>query len=191
MKTGLGILLAAGIACGAVSAQDLFSTDEGVFANEGKIGDRWALAPGTALATPVYPAAYAPRGDAVCLAMGYMIGDDGSTSRFAVLKQWNSATGEREPVDGYWQAFAQAGADALSQWKFAPKPGPRVRQTYTVATLAFTGTQGTDGAALRGHCSVDDVAALVQKRKAHAYMKHSRDRAELDRANHAARLQTR
>jgi hypothetical protein len=191
MKSGMGIVLAVAIACGAASAQQLFSAADGVFANEGRIGDRWALAPGATLATPAYPAALAPRGDDVCLAMGYMIGTDGSTSRFAVLKQWNSATEEREPVEGYWQAFAQSGADALSQWKFQPKPGATTRQTYTVATLAFTGTRGTPAADLRGHCRVDDLAALVQKRKSQNYMRNSRDRAELDRANQAAKLMTR
>jgi hypothetical protein len=187
LKTTCGIA-ALLVAAGAAHGQEaLFKSQDTVYANEGKIGDRWMLAEGATLATPEYPAAMAARGDDVCIALGYLIKPDGTTSDFAVLKQWNSGQGEREPQEGYWQAFAQSGADALSQWRFSPKPGaPATRPTYTVATLAFTGANGTGGD-IRGHCRIDDVAAVVQERKSNAYMRQSRERADLERANRAAR----
>jgi len=136
-------------------------------ANEGTIGDKWMLADGATLATAAYPASLAARGDNACIALGYLIGKDGSTSDFAVLKQWNSESGEQEPVDGYWQAFAQAGADAVSQWRFKARPGVDVViPTYTVATLGFQGgKQAIDGAALREHCQIKDLADQLARVK--------------------------
>ena len=187
-------LLASGLAAsalfvGVASAQALFKTDDTIIANEGKIGDRWKLAEGATLATPAYPTQFAARGDDACVALGYLINPDGTTSDFAVLKQWTSSTGDAEPQDGYWQAFAQSGADALSQWRFQPRPEVTgVRPTFTVATLAFTGAKGAGGD-IRGHCTISDLAAVVQERKSEAYMRHSRERAALDRANNASRAQ--
>lgn len=137
-------------------------------ANEGTIGDKWMLADGAALATAAYPASLAARGDNACIALGYLIGKDGSTSDFAVLKQWNSESGEQEPVDGYWQSFAQAGADAVSQWRFKARPEVSVViPTYTVATLGFQGgKQAIDGAALRAHCQIKDLGDQLARVKA-------------------------
>src|SRR3546814_3823658 len=73
-------------------------------ANEGTIGDKWMLADGVQLATAAYPASLAARGDNACIALGYLIGKDGTTSDFAVLKQWNSDAGEDAPVEGYWRS---------------------------------------------------------------------------------------
>lgn len=174
-------------AMGAAWAQDGGPAKQQIVANEGKIGDRWALADGVQLAVAQYPAALAPRGDDACIALGYQINEDGTTSDFAVLKQWNSANGEDEPEAGYWQQFAQSGADALSQWRFKPRPeAGAVRPTYTVATLSFKGGKG-QGGDVASHCRIDDLVALVQKHKSHAYM-NSRERHELDNANRAARM---
>lgn len=138
-------------------------------ANEGTIGDKWMLADGTTLATVVYPPALAGRGANVCIALGYLIGKDGTTSEFAVLKQWNSESGEKEPTDGFWQAFAQAGADAVSQWRFKARPGVGVVvPTYTVATLGFQGKEAIAPAELRSHCRIADLSDHL------AHMKSSR-----------------
>ena len=175
-------VLCAALFVGPAAAQDLFGTKDGVIRDEGKIGDRWMLAEGAQLATPVYPAHLAARGDDVCIAVGYRIDKQGKTTDFAVLRQWSSA-GENEPVDGYWSAFAQSGADALSQWRFAPRPGVSpVLPTYTVATLAFN-AGGDDAAVLRGNCAVQDLAAEIQQHKSRRYMT-SRAQRELDRVNH-------
>ncbi len=146
-------------------------------ANEGTIGDKWMLADGATLASAQYPGHMAARGDNVCIALVYKIGADGTTSDFSVIKQWNSESGEKEPVDGFWQAFAQAGADAVSQWKFKPRadvaqPVP----TRTVATLGFTGKEQIDGAELRSHCQVGDLAAhLRSKSKRDRILDHDID----------------
>jgi hypothetical protein len=133
-------------------------------ADEGTIGDKWMLADGATLANAAYPPSLAARGGNACIALGYLIGKDGTTSDFAVLQQWNSESGDKEPVEGYWQAFAQAGADAVSQWRFKSRPGVGVViPTYTVATLGFQGRQDADPAAVRGHCRIADLAGHLAK----------------------------
>lgn len=131
--------------------------------NEGGIKDQWTLAEGVPLAAPGYPAHLVEQGDSVCLALGYAIQPDGSTSDFSVVKSWSSSGTQ---PDAYWEAFAQASAGAVSQWKFAPRQGVnRPRLTYTVATMQFMGTPAMDGAELRGHCRVEDLAAMVDEKR--------------------------
>lgn len=163
-----GALALAMILSGAAVAQD-----KQRIANEGTIGDKWMLADGVQLATATYPASLAPRGGSACIALGYLIGKDGTTSDFAVLKQWNSEAGEDAPVEGYWQAFAQAGADAVSQWRFKARPGVDVVvPTYTVATLGFQGgKQAIDPATLRGHCQIDDLADQLARVKSKQFQR--------------------
>ena len=130
--------------------------------NEGGIRDQWMLADGVQLIAPGYPAQFVDRGDSVCLALGYAIKPDGSTSDFSLLKSWSSSTGNVEPLEGFWDTFAQAGANALSEWRF--KPRPEVDEPvaiYTVATLSFRGKDAIEAEALRAHCEVSDLEALV------------------------------
>ena len=150
--------------------------------NEGGIRDQWMLADGIKLAAPGYPAAFAERGDNVCVAIGYAIKPDGTTSDFVALKSWSSSTGDKEPVDGFWDAFAQAGAGALSQWKFKPRPEvAKPQPTYTVATMHFMGKEATDAAALRSNCSISDLAAAVKQNGAED-PENSRSRRDMERA---------
>ena len=155
-----GVLLAL-VFAGQVGAQQQVRV-----ANEGGIRDEWMLAPGTKLAAPGYPAAFAERGDNVCVAMGYRINPDGSTSDFALLKSWSSSTGEAEPVEGFWGAFSQASAGALQEWKFSPRPEiSKPRAVDTVATMTFMGRQAEDPAGLRAKCKIDDLAAFLEQVK--------------------------
>ncbi|MGH8074600.1 MAG: hypothetical protein ACREO4_11095 [Lysobacter sp.] len=157
-------------------------------ASEGDIAEQWVqVTSPTALG---YPAQFTERGDNVCLAMGYSIRNDGTTSDFSVLKSWSSSTGAEEPVAGFWDSFAQAGASALSHWQFQPKPGVEAPDTtYTVATLGFQGKDPMDAEMLRERCSVD-IHALV----ARAWGEDQRRNAivEQQRANylHASPLRT-
>ena len=132
--------------------------------NEGGIRGEWTLAPGAKLSAPGYPGAFAKTGDDVCLAVGYRIQPDGSTSDFSLLKAWSSRSGEGEPVEGYWDAFSQASVAALQQWKFAPRPevGTPIK-VDTVATMTFTGLQSVDAATLRGKCKIEDLTAFLEQ----------------------------
>lgn len=165
------------VLAGAVTAAERYK-----IANEGAIGDDWALASGAVLAVPGYPAAFAGRADDVCIALGYAINPDGSTSNFSTLKMWSSsaAVSEVEPVPGYWDAFIQAAANGVSQWKFVPRT-ERVspRTTYTVATLYFTGKPKGDTNSLRNRCAISDLTDFLQERKAEAFLA-SREKALME-----------
>jgi hypothetical protein len=124
---------------------------------EGGLAKDWILQPGHALAAPGYPATFADRGDDVCVAIGYRVQPDGTTSDYVMLGGWNSSRREKEPANGYWDAYSQAGAAAVSQWRFAPKPGSDMAAVDTVAVMTFRGessTRTTDE--LRGKCAVPD-----------------------------------
>ena len=136
--------------------------------DEGQLGDAWVLAEGAELEAPGYPAAFASRGDDVCLALGYSIDDQGRTGDFTVLREWSSAG---DAGDEYWDAYAQAAAQAIAQWRFAPREGVPARRTYTVATVAFTGLSGGD--AVGPNCRVADLTALLQERKSDFFMDYS------------------
>ncbi len=110
--------------------------------DEGGLRDAWTLAEGAVLAAPGYPAEFAGRGDNVCLAIGYAVRPDGTTSDFSLLKAWNSASGDQEPVAGYWDSFAQAGAAALSEWRFRP-----LRDRPAAAPHAHRGRARAEGGA--------------------------------------------
>lgn len=156
--------------------------------DEGGIRSDWALADGVKLAVPGYPTAFAESGDSVCVALGYAIQPDGSTSDFAVLKSWSSSADAEggEPAPGYWDAFAQASASAVAQWKFkAREPEAASRRTYTVATVAFNGKPAMDSASLRGRCAIGDLAGFLQEQKASAFVS-SREKQEMENADISA-----
>lgn len=160
MKQGMSIALALAMASG-VQAQERVRV-----VNEGGIRSDWTLAPGTQLSAPGYPGAFAKSGDDVCVAVGYRIQPDGSTSDFSLLKTWSSRSGEGEAVEGYWDAFSKAAVAALQQWKFAPRPEVGTpTKVDTVATMTFTGLQSVDAATLRGKCKIEDLAAFLEQVK--------------------------
>jgi hypothetical protein len=167
-----------GVVVAAVAAPGL-AGEKVRIVNEGGIKDQWTLAEGTKLAAPGYPAALVERGDSVCLALGYAIKPDGTTSDFSIVKSWSSAG---EQSDEYWDAFAQASAGAVSQWAFAPRPEVAEPQpTYTVATMQFMGKPAMDGAELRGHCRVDDLVAQLKRNKRNNPM-NSQVRRDIEQA---------
>lgn len=151
-------------------------------ANEGGIRGEWMLAPGGTLAAPGYPGAFASRGDNVCVAVGYRIRPDGTTSDFTLLKAWSSGSGENEPVEGFWDAFSQASVAALQQWKFAPRPEvAKVVAVDTVATMTFMGKQAEDAAGLRGKCKIDDLAAFLAQTKIDMANRSDLNRRQLEK----------
>ena len=147
---------------------------------EGGIRDEWTLPPGYKLAMPVYPAARAEQRAEVCVAIGYLINPDGSTSDFALLKSWTSADISRSDL-GYWADFANAAAEALSQWHFQPRSEVKTpRPVYTVATMLFA----AGSPASRSHCAVPNPAIrlreLSQDSNTRRKMGALFDRLELD-----------
>jgi len=148
------------------AAAPAFAAQPIAVANEGGIRDRWMLAPGVALATPAYPQAYVRRNDEVCVAVGYLLNPDGTTSDYALLRAWTSA-GADEPEPGYWSAFAEAAGDALRQWRFQPRPEVAAPQpVYTVGTFVFGMRSGA--ATLRQRCAIPNLVLRLRELRAAA-----------------------
>jgi len=151
--------------------------------NEGGIRDEWMLADGVKLVAPAYPAAFARRGDNVCVAVGYLINPDGTTSEFSLLKAWASSTrGDKEPEPGFWAAFAKVGAVALAQWRFKPRPEvASPTPTYTVATMTLMGRQAEDIVVLRKRCAIEDLAATKAELERLAKRRPDMNKYQLDK----------
>ena len=123
--------------------------------NEGGIRDEWTLAPGTKLPVPAYPKAHEANQAEACVAIGYLLNADGTTSDFALLKAWSAAEPKRD-VDGYWTEFARGASDALARWKFMPRPEvASPRPVYTVATFMFAASNQME---LRKRCAIPNLA---------------------------------
>lgn len=130
--------------------------------SEGGIRDRWMLAPGATLPVPAYPKAYAANNAEVCLAIGYVLNADGTTSDFSLLKSW-SADEPKLQRNEYWSTFAADASAALARWKFAPRPDvTEPKPVYTVATFLFGATNATE---LRRKCAIPSLTTrLVELR---------------------------
>jgi hypothetical protein len=178
-QAGLSMVLGGLLLASAAAAQ---AGDDAVrIVDEGRLGETWKAA-GEAFAAPGYPAAYADSGDDVCLAIGYSVDEQGRTGDFSVLREWSSA-GE-DPGAEYWDAFAQAGAHAIAQWRFAPRDGGMARPTYTVSRVAFAGSG--DPAAVREQCRVGDLAGLLQAEKSNYVMDRSLLKRDMERQGRIA-----
>lgn len=137
-----------------------FAADMIRVVNEGGIRDEWTLPAGFKLALPAYPPQHAGQQAEACVAIGYLINPDGSTSDFALLKSWTSTNVPSRSEQEYWTAFAQASAQALSQWRFEPRPEVVApRPVYTVATLLFAAHTPQ----LRARCAIPDLAAKLRE----------------------------
>lgn len=131
---------------------------------EGGLAQNWIVMPGTALAAPGYPGEFADRGDDVCVAVGYRVQPDGTTSDYMTMSNWSSRSRYREPAPGYWDAYSRAAAAALSQWRFAPKTEGAAdsEAVDTVAVMTFRGQSSTrTHDDLRGKCEVPNLAARM------------------------------
>lgn len=123
--------------------------------NEGGIRDEWTLAPDAKLPVPAYPKAYQAGQAETCVAIGYLLNPDGTTSDFALLKAWSAAE-PKTGRDAFWAAFAGDASNALAHWKFIPRPEVESpRQVYTVATFLFASNAPAE---LRKRCAIPNLA---------------------------------
>ena len=132
---------------------------------EGGLAKDWIVQPGHALAAPGYPATFTDRGDDVCVAIGYRVQPDGTTSDYVMLGGWNSSRRYQQPATGYWDAYSQAGAAALSQWRFAPKQVSGMAANAavdTVAVMTFRGESSSRTTSdVRAKCAVPNLVARM------------------------------
>ncbi len=124
----------------AISAPSAQAEDKIPVVNESAVGGIWKLPATSKRAVMEFPPEYQNQQEQVCLAVGYLINDDGSTSDLALLKSWSSREPRRDR-DRYWGAFARVASAELSKWRFVPKAEAGVaRAVYTVATFVFAPT---------------------------------------------------
>lgn len=157
------LCLVASSAASTCAFADEFSVLEHTrIANEGAISSEWRIADGVQIAAPAFPAEFAEAGAPnSCIALGYRINPDGTTSEFQVLNQWNEATGKDEPRRGFNAAIATAARAAVAQWKFAPRDETRTAAALdTVATMSFNANRGMDADRLRETCAIPDLVAF-------------------------------
>ena len=81
---------------------------------EGGLAKDWILQPGHALAAPGYPATFADRGDDVCVAIGYRVQPDGTTSDYGRLEQQQARKGARQRLLGCLLAGGRRGGLAVA-----------------------------------------------------------------------------
>jgi hypothetical protein len=179
-RTSLALMVSLCCLAAGVSAADKTRV-----VNEGGIRDQWMLADGVKIVSPGYPAQFKDRGDDVCIALAYAINPDGTTGDFALLREWSSAPGANAEK-GYFDTFASAGAVALSQWKFKPKPEvEKPQRTVTVATLHFMGKGSIALPLLRAKCEVGDLASVIKEAR-NSPAERERLRRDMERANREA-----
>lgn len=180
MNRGIRVLLLC-MGCTGLGAGGLtWAGDRIPIVDEGGIRGQWAV-DGT-LAAPGVPERFARRGDNACVAMGYAINEDGSTSDFSLLKSWSSSGSDEPASSEYWQDLLNASAAAVSQWKFKARPEVRkVTATYTVVTMTFIGGSAMDVAELRGHCGISNLQAFIERDRARQFQTGTIQKSDLER----------
>jgi hypothetical protein len=168
-------LAAALVLAGAAIAQDRLS-----IVNEGETASLWRPVAETR-AMPAYPGIVTDKSEDVCVNVGYMLKEDGSTSDFAILKAWGSKTEKAKPTDPHFLPFSQNALAAVQRWRFESAAGAtaKLRPVYTSATFAFS-TTGADAEGLKARCRIDDLRDFIGKAQAEAARKNL-NRGQLDR----------
>lgn len=151
--------------------------------SEGSASSFWRQA-NSDLAPP-YPANAPDPSEDVCVSIGYLIKEGGSTSDYALLNSWTSKH-KALPTGEKYAGFAQGAVAAVMHRRYAPAqaPAPGVAPTpvYTAATFAYTGKADADQAALRARCSIADLPGLVAKAQKNGRKDGALRRAEMERA---------
>jgi hypothetical protein len=172
------VLLAAG-AAGTVAAQATPA-----IISEGGAGTFWRQV--TPNAIPPVPANADPSED-VCVGVSYLIKADGSTSDYALLKSWTSKHDKGVPSGAKYEGYTRGAVAAVAMRKYAPAQagtaGAPATPVYTASTFVFSSRPDADPQALRAHCVVEDLPALVAKVQQEA-RKNNKGlrRAEMERA---------
>lgn len=175
------LLLAASLlsTAGAVTA-----ADRPTIASEGPLAAWRPVAEQvTARPMPGYPGRLADKSADVCVSIGYLIGQDGSTTNYALLKSWSSADQGKKANPDLVTPFAQNSIAAVQQWRFTPGEGfaRKPQPVYTAATFAFAGDQPGDKSQVREHCAINDLPEFIANVQAEAYKRGNLKKSEIDR----------
>ena len=140
----------------------------------------WKPAPGSARVVAGYPAAISDRAQDVCVNIGFLIHEDGTTSNFVEMKAWHASSGAEDPKAEQVRPFAQSAAAAVSLWRFVPV-ADKPKHIYTSAAFAFDGSKTRPSGQILDHCRIDDLPGHVADAKREAEKRGSLTRAQLER----------
>jgi hypothetical protein len=141
--------------------------------DEASLAQRWTPAPGLPHFVPGYPSNARDASADVCVAIGYEVGVDGTTSDFSELKSWTSAHPDGVLPAGEAEPYAQIAAAVVARRKFVPVG--KAHAVFTTATFAFDGKHASGEEAIRAHCAIADLQAFVAQLKT-----RSRETGDLD-----------
>ena len=170
------LVVAAALAATAVRADDHRLN----ILDEGEVLATWRPVAET-LAMPAYPGVIADKSEDVCVSIGYMINDDGSTSDFAVLDAWGAQAEGIKPIDPHFLPYSQNALAAVQRWHYQSEGGTRVhrRRVYTAASFAFS-TTGADVEALKTRCRIADLKGFMDRMRTESLKRNfDRGRSEV------------
>ena len=170
------LVIAAALAATVASAEDRRLN----IINEGMAPGTWQPVAET-MAVPAYPGVVADKSEDVCVSIGYMIDDEGSTSDFAVLDAWGSQAEGLKPIDDHFLPYSQNALAAVQRWRYQSDGETRAhrRRVYTAATFAFS-TTGADVEALKARCRIADLKGFINKMRTEALKRNiDRGRSEV------------
>ena len=176
------LLAAVAALCASVAAA---ASGRMTIVSEQHLGETWQPAPEASRYVAGYPEAAADKSLDVCVTIGFQIGEDGSTSHFAELKSWSSATPDRVPASKAVEAYVHTAAAVVSLWRYQPV-GRKAHPVFTSASFAFEGqpASASAGAALREHCRIDDLPAFLAQVRNEAWLKENRRGSDRARKPH-------
>ena len=161
------------IAATAVLATGFAVADRIDIVSESQAAKFWQPDPNATQYVAGYPETARDKSRDVCVSIGFLIKNDGTTSNYTQMSAWdNSADGSIRQADA--QPYVQVAAAVVSRWKFVPVIKPH--SIYTSATFAFDGSKALGEEAIRGHCRIDDLPTFVAQAK-----NRSDDRGDLNR----------
>ena len=159
IRTRLAATLALAIACtGAVAADGL------TILNEGDLGSFWRPMDET-MAMPAYPGIVADKSEDVCVSVGYLLKDDGSTSDFAVLSAWGSKTDKAKPTDPLFLPFAQNALAAVQHWRYQAASGS-ARTSARSAACSMPGAGLRQGLFMPGGSGQKKISSILAPSRA-------------------------
>jgi hypothetical protein len=153
--------------------------------SEQHLGEAWQPGAEASRYVAGYPADATDKSLDVCVTIGYVIGEDGSTSDFAALKTWSSASPEGTPDAKAVDAYVRTAAAVVSLWRYVPA-GAKPKPVFTSSTFVFEArpSSASPAAGLRERCRIGDLAAFVAQVRNEAWLKLNRRDSDRMRKPH-------
>jgi len=176
--------LSTSVLCGLALAGMTLAAERVTIVSEGVSASLWRPDPAVPPMTAAYPSKIVDKSEDVCIGIGYLLKEDGSTSDYSLLTTWGSKGEQGAEPGGRLDPFAQNAVAVVSRWRFVPLEGGKraaLKPLYTAATFAFSTNPAADLEALRGHCTIADLPAFVAKAQAAAYKKGNLNKGQMER----------